>query len=556
VMELVEGPTLDDVIRHMKGLGAAGGERRGDLDAYPGPDAPVSERVSFAIDLGIQIADALTAAHERGIVHRDVKPSNILLANGRAMVADFGLANVRDDAALTATQERIGTPAYMSPEQALGRTVDARSDLYSLGATLYELVTLRRAIEGHSLQDFFQKIPREDPKPARKIALEVPRDVETILVKSLRKEPEQRYESARDLAEELARYRRGDAIRARPDGPIRKVWRSGKRHPVLRLAVLALLIAILSALTIWQLWPEDPNRSFLTVTTSDGKSHPVKIIPLDEMGRPQHAKSFRLDEGSLDRIPVPHAGKCRIVVGTREAFAEITAELSYREHTSVEAKLVPTADVVGSMVEIPEADYPLPRAAQKVGGGTERIRAFHIDPYEVTKAQFRAFLREVEGADRAASFFIRSDNARDENSPAQVSFLDALRYAAWAGKRLPTAHEWLAAFVAPDGRPPTAGHTIPGDVVRSVGATPEDRTLLGIHDMFGNVGEYTLTWEWLAPYALEQGRTRRVLILGRSTDGMAWHGEIRPGEIRRPHNLSPDNRSRHVGFRCAKSEAP
>ncbi len=142
-------------------------------------------------------------------MHRDIKPSNLLLdARGKIWIADFGLAHIQSDPGLTITGDLLGTIRYMSPEQALAKhaLVDHRTDLYSLGVTLYELLTLEPAIVGEDRQELLLKIAGEDPRPPRQINAAIPRDLETIILKAIGKTPEERYARARDLADDLRNY--------------------------------------------------------------------------------------------------------------------------------------------------------------------------------------------------------------------------------------------------------------------------------------------------------------------------------------------------------------
>ena len=144
--------------------------------------------------LGIQAAEALEHAHARGVVHRDIKPANLLLdARGDLWVADFGLAQLQDDRGLTMTGDVLGTLRYMSPEQAAGREdLDHRTDIYSLGVTLYELLALRPAVDGAGRRDILRAVAAEEPPPLRRLNRAVPRDLETIVAKAMAKEPARR----------------------------------------------------------------------------------------------------------------------------------------------------------------------------------------------------------------------------------------------------------------------------------------------------------------------------------------------------------------------------
>ncbi len=178
-----------------------------------------SEQVA---QIGLQAADALAHAHQRGVIHRDVKPSNLLLdEEQRVWLTDFGLARRMGDVTLSLTGALLGTPRYMSPEQATASTkrVDHRSDLFSLGATLYELLLAKPAFSGESPHDVIQHILSDEPATLRSIDPSIPRDLETIVMKCLAKDPQYRYASASDLADDLRAYLDGRSIRQ--DAPVR-----------------------------------------------------------------------------------------------------------------------------------------------------------------------------------------------------------------------------------------------------------------------------------------------------------------------------------------------
>ncbi len=195
--------------------------------------APYVVDADRVVDWGLQAAEALTHAHERGIVHRDIKPSNLMLdRSGRLWLTDFGLAKSSTDQTLSLAGAMLGTPRYMSPEQASTAThnIDHRSDIYSLGATLYELLAGRPVFDGDSPLTVIQQILSQEPPPLDKVQPNVPRDLSTIVMKCLNKDRTDRYSSARDLAQDLRSVSEGRPIRARRTSKLEIAGKWLKRH--------------------------------------------------------------------------------------------------------------------------------------------------------------------------------------------------------------------------------------------------------------------------------------------------------------------------------------
>ncbi len=220
-----------------------------DDDSAPGlPTTWGKTYVETVCRLVLDVADALQHAHSHGVVHRDVKPSNVLLANdGRALLFDFGLARMDFEDTMTLTGDFAGTPYYVAPEQiaARGKGVDGRSDVYALGVTLFELLTLRRPFEGKNPQAIFRQVLTKDPPLLRKFNRLVPRDLETVCLAALEKDPAKRYQSAAELAADLRRFLEFRPVRARPIGFVTRTGRLVRRHPGAAAAIaLGALILI------------------------------------------------------------------------------------------------------------------------------------------------------------------------------------------------------------------------------------------------------------------------------------------------------------------------
>ncbi|MFN0053605.1 MAG: protein kinase domain-containing protein, partial [Planctomycetales bacterium] len=301
-MELIEGPSLDRIIRALRTappLDFETAERTGrpgrSASAGDEPIPPLPEwvlpailfsgvvdktRVAAGAPIGsagsmtsstshlavrryfdnvarmiAEVADALAHAHSHGVIHRDIKPSNLLFsADGRLSINDFGLARVVEHPGMTMTGEFVGSPAYMSPEQITGGEVpvDQRTDIYSLGATLYELLALRPPFVGDRRDQVLSQILQRDPVPPSRFHRRIPADLETICLKALEKDPARRYQTAAELARDLRNFLNRFAILARRTGPIEKAVKWIRRHQaVTALFTCAALAVILATVFGW-----------------------------------------------------------------------------------------------------------------------------------------------------------------------------------------------------------------------------------------------------------------------------------------------------------------
>jgi serine/threonine protein kinase/pimeloyl-ACP methyl ester carboxylesterase len=286
-MELIEGLSLDRALTQLN-QGSADRPPPEAVTSSPpelvqtgpyvqggGATGPASELSASSLGSGsgyfdavarmvAEVADALEYAHRHGVIHRDIKPANLLLSpDGRLAVNDFGLARLLEQPGMTMTGEFIGTPAYMSPEQiTAGRTpLDHRTDIYSLGATLYEMLTLRRPFAGERRDQVLAQILHKEPVPPRKLNRKVPVDLETICLKCLDKDPDRRYPTAKALADDLRRHLNRFAIAAKRAGPLTRLGKLVRRHKLVTAAGAVIVLLATAAGIALELYQRARGRA-------------------------------------------------------------------------------------------------------------------------------------------------------------------------------------------------------------------------------------------------------------------------------------------------------
>jgi tetratricopeptide (TPR) repeat protein len=300
-MPFIDGPSLAgviDALRGEAGIAAPAPARAPSTGTLRGPHKS-ADFVRDAARLGCEAAEALEHAHAIGVVHRDVKPGNLLLdGSGHLWVTDFGLARGREDTALTRTGDLVGTLRYMSPEQATANrdAVDARTDVYSLGATLYELTTLEPAVPGDDPREVLRRIVDRDPKPPRAWNPAIPAPLETILLKALAKAPSDRYATAGEMAADLRRFLEDRPVLARRASLAQRGARWARRHRGLVASAFVVLCLAVAGLTVATVRISEERERAEDRTAQSERDYQRARAAVDQM-------LTRVAEGDLADVP-------------------------------------------------------------------------------------------------------------------------------------------------------------------------------------------------------------------------------------------------------------
>lgn len=577
VMEYVAGETLAAKIQRRREEQSAASEAQpgkgGNSVGGPALDSREALRIVY------QVADALDYAHRQGVLHRDVKPSNILIGNdGRAKITDFGIAKILTDQTITQPGEVLATIHYMSPEQASAsaRIIDHRSDVFSLGVVLYEALALRRPFEGERVEQVVRSLLFDEPVPLRRLAPRVSKDVAVVCHSALEKEPNHRMPTMAHMAAELRSCLNNEPIVTRPPSLARKWTRTIKRRRAYIATGLLMILVPSTAGLAYAAWRRHlATQAVLVLTSPDsGGSGRAEVRrwrdDTDELAEP-----IALGELPV-RVHLPPGAYRIAVVRDGQIIAEFDDYLHMgrvvehalpkgREEDGSSPMVAFDAERFDWIIKNPLTGQPENRA--------RTLEPFAIETTEVSNAQYKAFI-DSTGRPPPPMWLSRGYSPELADLPVTgVTHQDALAYAIWAGKRLPTHDEWMAAAQYPGSRrhpwgeestPPSAkpsceailgkqDNTVDGLEIaflrhaRPVNSDPECATPAGLLHMFGNVSEITGTTRFFRPQLDSQG-TLTVVVAGGD-----WYTDPRFTDLSMLALMPAGVRNTTIGFRCARS---
>lgn len=609
VMELLAGPTLENELRRV----------RAGVDPEVLPPFTSARWIGAVVELVAAVADALEFAHENGVIHRDVKPSNLMFAaDGRIVLVDFGLARLADRTTITQADAVQGSPHYMSPEQVRPLRhgpIDHRTDVYSLGVVLYELLALRRPFDSSSHHELFERIESGELESLRELNPAVPRDLEILCAVALSRRKEDRFATAGEFAADLRRFLAHQAIRAQTLPLVKRVARAAREHArVLALAGVGAAAALAAGFWLREEWRLRATMPRLTIEVRDpqGELVPeahgsVRLRALDELSG-GFGPSTTLGELPLrdERVAPGWYRVCVVFAdgstaeclrGLPTGGVELRLSVTQRARAEIESR---------DMLRFEATRWRNPQTTPTTCPNSTLavdLPAFWIDRCEVSNAQYREFLLATQREPpqgwkaldwrRVGLHIERGDGTSAEFDvlPASgMSWLDAQAYAEWAGVRLPTHAEWEWVARGAENRDfpwgeqapgaPWRGatrgprsdelgadswalyfvHTLPADSCLDA-ATPE-----GVLHMLGNVSEFTET-----PFVWKD--TTRADADARYVMGNPWDAQVLGLSLASSHSprkigaddadgprdqrkVGSDAAFPYTGFRCARSAAP
>ncbi len=559
----------------------------------------------------IKLLRAVQVFHDKSIIHRDLKPGNILLDRAcEPFIADFGLARQESPNELTVTNSGriVGTLLYMPPEQARGdnRNLSNRSDIYAMGVILYEMLTGQRPFQASSSRTLLHTILTVEPRPPRKLDPRIPRDLETICLKAIEKDPARRYVSASEMADDLQRSLDGQPIRARHVNALERTWRWAKRNTVIA-SLICVAVVLTSVLTYSMTRPADvrivesppeirivpPPPLTHSVSMSyqlSGNSVPPAstadwtVFYLTSRTREPDldgAMQFR-DQTSIATDLPP--GEYLVVIDVKDfGFHEVyrtVPEVPHQEYRPVyrhqhwevdatggvvwpEVTVLRNTDVVRGMVEVPPGTFTMGDEQSDSPAHERSVKGFYADPTEVTVEQFRT--TQTLPADYPAEL------AQDDWPLVMISWNAATAYAELQGKRLLKEYEFE--YLATN----LGQHRFPhGDVPLSpegiwsydaVGIPNADKMIsLPIFGLHSNVAEWTDSIFNFYPGQPDHGLSADAYT-HRLENRVVRGGPVALGDNDRTKNSCTDpttrrnswsveTRDTEIGFRCAVSPSP
>ena len=530
-----------------------------------------------AAELCAKLAEGLHHAHEAGVVHRDFKPANVMIdCIGNPHITDFGMAKWSGDAdQMTLEGHVLGTPAYMSPEQARGdvSVVDRRTDIYSLGAVLYQLLTGEYPFSGE-ISAVVQSVIHDESRAPRSICHNVPRDLETVCLKAMAKNPDHRYATAEEFADDLRRYLNGEVIHARRTRAWERAFRAIRRRPAAAVAVALGIVACFALSVAWML--AEDNRALLGIRTVTISTEPpgaeIVFVPLGKVsGRPLEQDLVRAPGVSPVEVQL-RPGNYLVVAKLPDGrFHEVFRFVPAGHKTQPGAynhqfwQIGADGEVVLPSITIPDADID---AEMAMISGRGEIKDYYIDTMEVSIAQFCKQVSRGRVPDHVRETGAAAEQAIWLNYDRAVAAAEAM------GKRLPTEEEFEHAATnrgksefawgAWSGKVEAAGATVSS--WGNVGEPHFDRldVVPPVYGLCSNVAEWTTSWadsgyradgsttdEYISPnhYRVVRGGDMSVI-------------KGRPNVTR--SNRDPKKRSvvprlemhRGLGFRCVRSTTP